>query len=117
MLTTTPLAAAVRTAGAGLTSNVVDAAGYRDLLVFIPVTAAVSDLDIKIQDSPDQTTWYDLVVVPTISGTGNFRASASGSSGTLFGRYLRVYYTISGAGTPSFTFAVTFQLSTREAVA
>lgn len=112
------LASALRGAQVSTATASQDATGYRDLVCLVNVSAAAGTtktLDLKVQDSLDQTTWYDLVTVPTISGTGQFVERLGGVT-SPFGPYLRGVYTIAGTGTPTFTFSLDFHMKTREAV-
>ena len=68
--------------------------------IYVDVTAEVgtSTLDITIQTSPDNSTWYDAVTMDQITATGQYTDTA-----TVVGPYVRVKYTIGGT---SFTFSV-----------
>jgi len=81
-------------------SSAFDVSSYTEGQIFIDVTAevGVSTLDITIQSSPDNVTWYIHTTVGQISATGQTRAAV-----TNFGNYLRINYTVGGT---SFTFSV-----------
>lgn len=82
-------------------STAFDVSAYAEGQVFIDVTAegGVSTLDITVQTSPDNTTWYTHTTVGQISATGETRAVV-----TNFGNYLRINYVVGGT---SFTFSIT----------
>ena len=60
--------------------------------------AGASNLDITIQTSPDNVTWYTHTTVGQITATGQTRAAV-----TNFGNYMRINYVVGGT---SFTFSV-----------
>jgi hypothetical protein len=66
----------------------------------IDVTAEAEGihLDVTIQVSPDNTTWYTHTAVAQITATGQYRAAV-----TNFGNYLRIKYVVGGT---SFTFSI-----------
>ena len=83
------------------------------LVAYLSVTAASGTsptLDVKIQDSPDGNTWYDIGS-GTGSGTGLFVQATAATTQVKdittrnFGRYIRAVNTVGGT-TPSFTFSV-----------
>lgn len=57
-------------------------------------------LNVKIQESDNNSTWRDAVAFPQISAAGVHRVT-----GKLDGRYRRYYSTVAGT-TPSFTYSV-----------
>ena len=77
-----------------------DVSAYTEGQIFIDVTveAGTSTLDITIQTSPDNVTWYTHTTVGQISAIGQTRAAV-----TNFGNYLRINYVVGGT---SFTFSV-----------
>ncbi len=81
-------------------SSAFDVSAYTEGQIFIDVTAeaAVSTLDITIQTSPDNVTWYTHTTVGQITATGQTRQAI-----TNFGNYLRIHYVVGGT---SFTFSV-----------
>lgn len=81
-------------------SSAFDVSAYAEGQVFVDVTAegSVSTLDITIQTSPDNVTWYTHTTVAQISATGQTRVAV-----TNFGNYMRIYYAVSGT---SMTFSV-----------
>lgn len=82
-------------------SSAFDVSSYAEGQIFIDVTAeaGTSTLDITIQTSPDNATWYTHTTVAQITATGQTRAAV-----TNFGNYMRIYYIVGGT---SFTFSVT----------
>ena len=81
-------------------STAFDVSAYSEGQIFIDVTVegGVSTLDVTIQASPDNVTWYTHTTVAQITGTGQTRTAI-----TNFGNYLRINYTVGGT---SFTFSV-----------
>jgi hypothetical protein len=78
-----------------------DVSSYNEGQIFVDVTveAGTSTLDIIIQTSPDNVTWYTHTTMSQITATGQTRQAI-----TNFGNYIRIYYTVGGT---SFTFSVT----------
>lgn len=78
---------------------------------FLNVTAVSGTspaLTVTVEDSPDGQTWYTLVTfTQATTVTREARRVLD-----VFGRYLRVSYTVSGTG-PGFTFAVAAELRYR----
>jgi hypothetical protein len=96
-------------ASATKTASVTDATGVDfgsgDLLptVYRAVVTAASasdTLDIKIQESADNSTWNDLAVFDQITAVGVYYVTARSPK-----RYRRYYATIAGTD-PSFTFQI-----------
>ncbi|MFA5423043.1 MAG: hypothetical protein WC374_04230 [Phycisphaerae bacterium] len=89
----------VKTAATSQTSAF-DVSAYSEGQIFVDVTAesGTSTLDIIIQTSPDNVTWYTHTTISQITATGQTRQAI-----TNFGNYLRIYYTVGGT---SFTFSV-----------
>lgn len=81
-------------------SSAFDVSAYSEGQVFIDVTAeaAVSTLDVIVQTSPDNVTWYTHTTISQITATGQTRSAVSN-----FGNYMRIYYTVGGT---SMTFSV-----------
>jgi hypothetical protein len=81
-------------------SSSFDVSAYNEGQIFIDVTAEAdtSTLDIAVQTSPDNVTWYTHTTISQISATGQTRAAIAN-----FGNYLRINYIVSGT---SFTFSV-----------
>lgn len=96
----TLLSSGIKTA-ATAQSTAFDVSAYTEGQIFIDVTveAGTSTLDITIQTSPDNATWYTHTTVGQISAIGQTRAAI-----TNFGNYMRINYTVGGT---SFTFSVT----------
>lgn len=82
-------------------STAFDVSAYTEGQIFVDVTAegATSTLDITVQTSPDNSTWYTHTTIGQITATGQTRAAI-----TNFGNYLRINYVVGGT---SFTFSVT----------
>lgn len=96
----TLLSSGVKTA-ATAQSTAFDVSAYTEGQIFVDVTveAGTSTLDVTIQTSPDNATWYTHTTVSQISAIGQTRAAI-----TNFGNYLRINYVVGGT---SFTFSVT----------
>lgn len=96
----TLLSSGVKTA-ATAQSSAYDVSAYTEGQIFIDVTAesGTSTLDVTIQTSPDNATWYTHTTVSQITATGQTRTAI-----TNFGNYLRINYVVGGT---SFTFSVT----------
>jgi hypothetical protein len=93
------LSSGIKTA-ATAQSTAFDVSAYTEGQIFIDVTveASTSTLDITIQTSPDNVTWYTHTTVGQISSIGQTRQAV-----TNFGNYMRINYTVGGT---SFTFSV-----------
>jgi len=94
------LSSGIKTA-ATAQSTAFDVSAYTEGQIYIDVTAeaGTSTLDITIQTSPDNATWYTHTTVAQITATGQTRQAV-----TNFGNYLRINYVVGGT---SFTFSVT----------
>jgi hypothetical protein len=81
-------------------SSAFDVSAYTEGQIFIDVTAeaGTSTLDVIVQTSPDNVTWYTHTTVAQITATGQTRAAVSN-----FGNYMRIAYTVAGT---SMTFSV-----------
>lgn len=97
--TITFLSSGVKTAATAQSSSY-DVSAYNEGQIFVDVTAesGTSTLDIIIQTSPDDSTWYTHTTMSQITATGQTRQAI-----TNFGKYVRIYYTVGGT---SFTFSV-----------
>jgi len=100
-LVTTPkliLSSATRTTSGE--SNSFKLRSSNSIRVYVDVTAEVgtSTLDVTVQTSPDNTSWYDVVDLDQITATGQYTTTA-----TVVGPYMRIKYTLAGT---SFTFSV-----------
>jgi len=82
-------------------STAFDVSAYSEGQVFVSVTAEadVSTLDVTIQVSPDNTTWYTHTTIGQITATGQTRQAISN-----FGNYVRIKYVIGGT---SFALSIT----------
>jgi hypothetical protein len=96
----TLLSSGIKTA-ATAQSTAFDVSAYTEGQIFIDVTAEAdtSTLDVTIQASPDNATWYTHTTIAQITATGQTRQAI-----TNFGNYLRINYVVGGT---SFTFSVT----------
>jgi hypothetical protein len=96
----TLLSSGLKTAATAQSSSF-DVSAYAEGQLFIDVTAeaGTSTLDVIVQVSPDDVTWYTHTTVSQISATGQSRTAL-----TNFGKYLRISYTVGGT---SFTFSIT----------
>lgn len=70
------------------------------LVASLHASSVTGTLDVKVQDSPDGSTWTDLVTFAQLSASGFEKAEVSGS----VDRYLRAIWTI-GTGPATFTVA------------
>ncbi len=97
-------ASVTRTATAnGSTVEIADKANLRLDLAVTAASGTTPTLDVKIQDSPDGTTWTD------VSGGTFTQATGTTTQHKKIGpvdRYVRHVATIAGT-TPSFTYSVT----------
>jgi hypothetical protein len=92
------LTSAVYSAGSAAYSSgfLVSAYNEGQLLVNVTAESGTSTLDIVIQTSDDNTTYYDHTTCAQITATGQYRFAV-----TNFGKYVRLKYTVGGT---SFTF-------------
>jgi hypothetical protein len=103
----TALPSAARTAATG-NGDTVGIGDADTLVAYLDVTARVGGtLDVKIQDSPNGTTWFDLGG-GAFSQVSSSTASASLSVSRVPSKYIRAYWAIGGGG--GFTFSVTFMV-------
>lgn len=77
--------------------------GFNGAVAYLNVTAAsgtTPNLAVKIQDSADNTTWFDVpsAAFTAVTAAGSQRLSITGPLGV----YVRAAYTVTGT-TPSFT--------------
>ena len=93
------LASGTRTAATSQSTGF-EVSQYAEGNIFVNVTAeaGVSTLDITIEISDDNSTYYTHTAMAQISATGQYRQAI-----TNFGKYIRIKYTVAGT---SFTFAV-----------
>lgn len=94
------LASGVRTAATAQSTGF-DVSAYTEGQILVNVTAesGVSTLDITIETSADNSTYYTHTTMSQITATGTVRQAI-----TNFGKYVRINYTVGGT---SFTFSVT----------
>ena len=92
-------AAGIVTASTTQTSGF-EVSAYTEGQILVNVTAegATSTIDITVQTSDDNTTYYDHTTCAQITATGQYRYAV-----TNFGKYVRLSYIVGGT---SFTFAV-----------
>lgn len=95
------LSSGTRTAATAQSSSF-EVSAYAEGQIFVDVTAKVSSptLDITIQTSPDNVTWYTHTTIAQITNTGQVRQAI-----TNFGNYIRINYVV--GATTSFTFSIT----------
>lgn len=95
----TLLSSGTYTAATGYSTSF-DVSAYAEGQIFIDVTteAGTSTLDVTVEVSPDDSTWYTHTSVAQISATGQYRMAI-----TNFGKYIRVKYVVSGT---SFIFSI-----------
>jgi hypothetical protein len=74
-----------------------DLSEYAELLVAVSVTSASGTLDITVQTSPDNSTWFDHTSMSQISSTGEYLSKL-----TNVGKYVRLKLALGGSS-PSFT--------------
>ncbi len=80
--------------------------GYNGLIAYLSVPAATGttpSLTIKLQDSPDGTTWFDI---PSAAFTAVTTAGQQRLVVNSIGNFIRAVSTVSGT-TPSFTASLT----------
>jgi hypothetical protein len=92
------LSSGTYTAGVGYSTGF-NVSAYHEGHVLVNVTAeaGTSTLDIIVQTSDDNSTYYDHTTCAQITATGQYRFAV-----TNFGKYVRLKYTVGGT---SFTFA------------
>jgi hypothetical protein len=97
--TITLLSSGLKTAATAQSSSF-DVSAYTEGQIFVDATAegGTSTLDITVQTSPDNVTWFTHTAMSQISATGQYRQAV-----TNFGNYMRISYTV---GSTSFTFSV-----------
>jgi hypothetical protein len=95
--TITFLSSGTYTAATGYSTGF-DVSAYTEAQILVNVTAEgdVSTLDITVQVSDDNTTYYTHTAMTQITGTGQYRTAI-----TNFGKYVRLKYVVGGT---SFTF-------------
>ncbi len=76
-----------------------EVSAYIEMQILVNVTAegGTSTLDIIVQTSDDNSTYYNHTTMSQITATGQYRQAV-----TNFGKYVRLSYTVGGT---SFTFA------------
>lgn len=94
------LASGTRTAATSQSTGF-EVSAYHEGQILVDVTAegGTSTLDITVQTSHDNSTYFDHTSLTQITATGQYRQAI-----TNFGKYVRLEYTVGGT---SFTFAVT----------
>jgi hypothetical protein len=100
------LPSAARTAATG-NGNTIGVGDDDTCIAYLKVTARTGGtLDVKLQDSPDGSSWYDITG-GAFSQVSSSTAELSISVSRNFGKYIRAYWAIGGGG--GFTFSVTTQ--------
>lgn len=84
------IAAGTYTGNAASTGK--NCSAYRELSIYVNATAAGTTLDLTVQDSPDDTTYYTLAALTQITGTGKTVARYIGT----IGQYVRISQTAVG---------------------
>jgi hypothetical protein len=81
-------------------SSSFNVSAYAEGIFFVDVTAesGTSTLDVTIQYSPDDSTWYDHTAMSQITATGQYDQAI-----TNYGKYVRAKYVVGGT---SFTFSI-----------
>jgi len=92
------LSSATYSAGSAAYSSGFSVSAYHEgqILVNVTAEAGTSTLDIVVQTSDDNSTYYDHTTCDQITATGQYRCAV-----TNFGKYVRLKYTVGGT---SFTF-------------
>lgn len=92
------LSSATYSAGSAAYSSGFLVSAYTEgqILVNVTAEASTSTLDIVVQTSDDNSTYYDHTTCNQITATGQYRYAV-----TNFGKYVRLKYTVGGT---SFTF-------------
>jgi hypothetical protein len=95
------LASGTRTA-ATVQTTAFDVSAFTEGQIFIDVTAKVDNptLDVTIQTSPDNNTWYTHTAMTQIINTGQYRQAI-----TNFGKYIRLQHVV--GATTSITYSAT----------
>lgn len=118
MKTETFFGSTARGAATSAASASHEVGGYRDLIVWLTVTAVsgtLPTLDIVIQHSPDQLNWAPLATIPQVN-VATTQSVSIGGVDTPFGQYIRALYTVGGSGTPTVTFSLSVTAKVREVV-
>ncbi|HNR12055.1 MAG TPA: hypothetical protein PKM59_01945 [Thermodesulfobacteriota bacterium] len=92
------LASGVKTGTAQSTGFNIEEYIEGQILVDVTAESGTSTLDITIETSADNSTWFTHTTLTQISATGRVRQAI-----TNFGKYVRINYTVGGT---SFTFSV-----------
>lgn len=95
------LSSGTRTAATAQTTAF-DVSAYTEGQIFIDVTAKVDNptLDVTIQTSPDNATWFTHTAMTQITTTGQYRQAV-----TNFGKYVRLQHVV--GATTSVTYSAT----------
>lgn len=95
------LSSGTRTAATAQTTAF-DVSAYTEGQIFIDVTATVDSptLDVTIQTSPDNSTWFTHTAMTQITTTGQYRQAI-----TNFGKYVRLQHVV--GATTSITYSAT----------
>jgi hypothetical protein len=81
-------------------STAFEVSAYAEGQIFVNVTTknGASTLDVTIQTSPDNLTWYTHTTIGQITATGQYRQAIAN-----FGKYVRVSYVV---GVTSYVFDI-----------
>lgn len=95
----TILSSGTHTAATAYSSSY-DVSAYSEGVIFVDVTteSGTSTLDVTLQYSPDNSTWYTHTAITQITATGQYDQAI-----TNYGKYIRAKYVVGGT---SFTFSI-----------
>jgi len=99
------LSSGIRTAATAQTTAF-DVSSYTEGQIFIDVTAKVDSptLDVTIQTSPDNATWYTHTAMTQITTTGQYRQAI-----TNFGKYVRLNHVVGATTSVTYSAAGVFK--------
>jgi hypothetical protein len=103
----TPLAAAARGTTTTDAFPVFDATTFIAYLKVTAKSSGATSLDVKYQDSPDGTAWFDLAGA-SFSQVTTGSSSQAVIASRLPAAYVRCVATVAGSNTPTFTFSSSF---------
>ena len=74
-------------------STAFDVSAYTEGMIFVNATTrgGSSTIDVTIQTSPDNLTWYTHTTMTQVTAAGQFKQAI-----TNFGKYVRISYTVGG---------------------
>ncbi len=99
------LSSGTRTAATAQTTAF-DVSAYTEGQIFIDVTAKVGSptLDVTIQTSPDNSTWYTHTAMTQITTTGQYRQAIMN-----FGKYVRLQHVVGATTSVTYSAAGVFK--------